>query len=509
MAYSKTTWQNGDVITAPKLNKMEQGIFTNYNAIESLEQGSLSAVGASVGDIPIADGNGNWNWLTNGFVTPQMYGAVGDGVTDDTQAIQMAVNSGKKVVFPYTNNPYIVSSPIIIDAESVIIEGMKRENPYYSTTVKIKMKSENLQDAVFKLTKNANYFSCANITIDCNSKASDGISFVATDSNFIHDVVLEKMSVINALSVCYRFEGIYKSTFSNTRALNGEYGYLITGNPVNGWAGTSMTLIECYSDYASNAGFRLKAMVYSSILTCAVDHTNIAYSIKDCRSLTINGCGCEQIKTPLFFDETNNEGITINSFYASNITGTTSYDAVIYCNQVLSMTISGIITDNNSRTYDIYTNIASTKITVLDRSINPTKCHSANDSITFLAYMVAYANESTPQIAGMFSFKDNNPKVAVNNGGTLEWRGLPQVLYSGTVSAQTKKFNLPEGRAFMLVYITNANNYAPAFVFGASYSLSIATVKDLLASQYCTVTLSGTELTVTTTSGGSLAVMLL
>lgn len=33
-------------------------------------------------------------------VTPQMYGAVGDGVTDDSQAIQAAINSGKSVVFP-------------------------------------------------------------------------------------------------------------------------------------------------------------------------------------------------------------------------------------------------------------------------------------------------------------------------------------------------------------------------------------------------------------------------
>lgn len=40
---------------------------------------------------------------TLGYVTPQMFGAKGDGVTDDTNAIQTAINSGNKVVIPEGN----------------------------------------------------------------------------------------------------------------------------------------------------------------------------------------------------------------------------------------------------------------------------------------------------------------------------------------------------------------------------------------------------------------------
>ena len=51
------------------------------------------------------------------YVTPQMYGAKGDGVTDDTAAIQSCIdacyNSGKyKVFFP--NGTYLITSPIVV-----------------------------------------------------------------------------------------------------------------------------------------------------------------------------------------------------------------------------------------------------------------------------------------------------------------------------------------------------------------------------------------------------------
>ena len=40
------------------------------------------------------------------YITPEQYGAVGDGVTDDTEAVQSALNDGRTVII---ENTYLVS----------------------------------------------------------------------------------------------------------------------------------------------------------------------------------------------------------------------------------------------------------------------------------------------------------------------------------------------------------------------------------------------------------------
>lgn len=50
------------------------------------------------------------------YVTPDMYDAVGDGVADDTTAVQSAFNSGKNVCF-MKDKTYRITAPIYIDAQ--------------------------------------------------------------------------------------------------------------------------------------------------------------------------------------------------------------------------------------------------------------------------------------------------------------------------------------------------------------------------------------------------------
>lgn len=55
------------------------------------------------------------------YVTPEMYGAVGDGVADDTQAVKSAINQGGLVLL---NKIYRCTSGVSISKPNTIIDGM-------------------------------------------------------------------------------------------------------------------------------------------------------------------------------------------------------------------------------------------------------------------------------------------------------------------------------------------------------------------------------------------------
>lgn len=69
--------------------------FVDVGLLGSDVDGEIAALQDDVEDLQDLNLEAKTDW----FVTPEMYGAVGDGVTDDKTAIQSAVNSGRRVVF--------------------------------------------------------------------------------------------------------------------------------------------------------------------------------------------------------------------------------------------------------------------------------------------------------------------------------------------------------------------------------------------------------------------------
>lgn len=61
---------------------------------------------------------------SNEYVTPQMYGAKGDGTTDDTAAFQAAINSGRNIFVPLSNGQrYLITDTLVFSKTRQTIFG--------------------------------------------------------------------------------------------------------------------------------------------------------------------------------------------------------------------------------------------------------------------------------------------------------------------------------------------------------------------------------------------------
>ena len=94
---------------------------------------NVTLMGASYSDVPAVTlpqtGGGTVTFYENGgggvdlfYVTPEEYGAVGDGVTDDSQAVQDACDAGYAVYFA-SNKTYYLGSAVTIDHDCHLFGG--------------------------------------------------------------------------------------------------------------------------------------------------------------------------------------------------------------------------------------------------------------------------------------------------------------------------------------------------------------------------------------------------
>ena len=255
-------------------------------------------------------------------------GATGNGVTDDTAAIQAAINAaaaatstdgtGNAVYFPA--GTYLISS-VLTFSQDVILRGAGQ-----NTSI------------IAQSSTSANGITISGATVQNvqiidlqvagpNSGTGVGIN-VTSDSglNPATSLVLRNVIVVAFGSHGLQLEGPVVSTFDNvTSEDNGGRGWYIYGVNGNNPA-TSCTFISCYANNNALDSFYVFDCNYMSFNGCAVDGGGTGWVLGGCNNVVLTGCSAEDVAAAHSLDGTSfkittdgtsgSQGVVLNGCYA-------------------------------------------------------------------------------------------------------------------------------------------------------------------------------------------------
>lgn len=234
------------------------------------------------------------------------FGAIGDGVNDDTAAIQAAIDASSSVFFPTPAAFYKITSPIYLSSGKSIFGPS-------GTLVRI-VKTTNT------LGSGSNTYGA-----QTDSYAKDAVLIVRHADNayatYVNVQNLDFSSTVNCDYVIYA-PRMYVGGFSNVNigVTGGLYGFVthdtfmftmdsiqIAGNNSNvvgsvgfwwddqldGSSGTSVSFNRCWVRDGLETAYKFRGLIYSSLVACGADkYVNRALDVELC-DLSLNGFGFE------------------------------------------------------------------------------------------------------------------------------------------------------------------------------------------------------------------------
>lgn len=281
-----TLYANGDFF----LNTATGDIYVQSGSSWGSPVGNIKGPAGTGGDMYLAatqtiTGPKTFNlntWLDKGSMVYNVmaYGAVGDGVTDDTTAIQAAINAAHAVgggVVLVPMGTHIISAALTV-YPNIIIKG----NGINVSVIK-------------QITANTDAFTCTDVYyggfVDIEIKSAVGhTSGSAINMNWSSAGNVEQMYLQNLLLIGFHVgitaETLITSTIDNVEANTCDIGFLFT----NG--GTSTTINNTYANNCQ-LGYSLTNVVYMSFNGTACDSASQSYYFNNCAGITFNGSGCE------------------------------------------------------------------------------------------------------------------------------------------------------------------------------------------------------------------------
>lgn len=288
------------------------------------------------------------NLLKDSFVNPEMYGAIGDGITDDTNAFKLACESGSTVV---CNKIYLISHIALTNDVTIVGSG----------TLKLSKNDDNSNKYIF--------YSNSNINIDIK-----GITFLGDYTGGYVDPWNETQVKSNSECV-FTFDGCNSVNLTQVTFKN------IYVNPAY------------LSDFNTNR-FNAKGLALAKVCNC----TNVSF-----KSVSIiNGTG-EAIE----IDKCSNVHVDGGIYNSSR----TSYLSVISCGKTLIENLTVNPTTGNSININSSNTILTNCIVLCDNTYKPTTIDISNEYLNRdYAELIGYTVKNVTLSNNLFI--DSYPVIA-------------------------------------------------------------------------------------------------
>jgi len=244
--YNRTDWKVNDIITSLKMNNLEEGVS------EALHE------------------------------SVKLFGAIGDGVTDDTKAIQSAIDN---VHSQGGGTVYIPAGTFVITKHLKFYANMTLEGASQEATIIKQTGDEGHLSGTDASNSSIRNITFLGMGIDTGT---GGVGFGRLNNDNTEALNIMNVTIKDCASGLSVSTPI-TSTFTNVRVQGiADSAFSFYGS------GTSVVMSNCYALTCTKAGFNLDQLNYSVLLGCAAEVCGIGYNLtNNCNNVSLIGCGAE------------------------------------------------------------------------------------------------------------------------------------------------------------------------------------------------------------------------